>query len=491
RIPNQPFDELPFEEEILAFLRALGHSGEIKKITDVNINKLHQPWRSFAAVINKCLSRKYEVSYQKKPDTDSYLSQASGSGADEGTSLIPGVLDVRTYECDEEISWKSSDEDDDNDVQQSEHNEDINNQSDDESHDDQEDDDDQDDEDDDQTDSDNNSDDFVHPKFSTHDEEAKDEECFGPIVQTPSHMENSNDEGNDEASHGMNVGGDEGSDAEDDDNELYGDSSSASSQFVTSMLNPSPDTSIDSLFKSTPWVDVPVTTTVEPLLLTTLTLSPPFIPTISQVQQAPAPSPATAPSTSLQDLLNFAENEDFLKKLHENIEKIIKEQVKEQVKELKLKKILIKKMKSNKSIHRSNKQRNLYKALVDAYECDKIILDTYGDMVSLKRRCDDEDKDEEPSAGSDRGSKRRRARKEPESTKEPMHTTLDEPSHQEFETGVADDQPVTEASQHPKWFQKQTKPPTPDRAWNKTLPAIHESLQPWISDLAKQANFRT
>nr|GFB91815.1 hypothetical protein [Tanacetum cinerariifolium] len=31
---------------------------EIKKITDVNINKLHQPWRSFAGVINKCLSGK-------------------------------------------------------------------------------------------------------------------------------------------------------------------------------------------------------------------------------------------------------------------------------------------------------------------------------------------------------------------------------------------------------------------------------------------------
>nr|GEU36175.1 hypothetical protein [Tanacetum cinerariifolium] len=58
RIPYHPFDELPFEEEILAFLRELGHSGEINMITDVNINKLHQPWRSFVAVINKCLSGK-------------------------------------------------------------------------------------------------------------------------------------------------------------------------------------------------------------------------------------------------------------------------------------------------------------------------------------------------------------------------------------------------------------------------------------------------
>nr|GFC94009.1 hypothetical protein [Tanacetum cinerariifolium] len=61
-------------------------------------------------------------------------------------------------------------------------------------------------------------------------------------------------------------------------------------------------------------------------------------------------------------------------------------------------------------------QRNLYKALVDAYECDKIIVDTYGDTITLKRHPDDADKDEEPFAGSDRGSKRRRERKEPEST---------------------------------------------------------------------------
>ncbi|GJY52744.1 hypothetical protein Tco_0444408 [Tanacetum coccineum] len=87
--------------------------------------------------------------------------------------------------------------------------------------------------------------------------------------------------------------------------------------------------------------------------------------------------------------------------------------------ELELKKILIDKMESNKLIHRSNEQKNLYKALVDAYESDKLILDTYGETVSFKRRRDDRDKDEEPSAGSNRGSKRRRAGKEPESTSAP------------------------------------------------------------------------
>ncbi|GJT22435.1 hypothetical protein Tco_0892372 [Tanacetum coccineum] len=56
KVGNKKFVEPPLEKEILIFLASLGHSGDIRKITDVNVNKLHQPWRSFAAVINKCLS---------------------------------------------------------------------------------------------------------------------------------------------------------------------------------------------------------------------------------------------------------------------------------------------------------------------------------------------------------------------------------------------------------------------------------------------------
>nr|GFB53284.1 hypothetical protein [Tanacetum cinerariifolium] len=58
RIPNQPFADLPTEEEVLDFLRFLGHSQDICYLTDVNVNKLYQPWRSFASVINKCLTGK-------------------------------------------------------------------------------------------------------------------------------------------------------------------------------------------------------------------------------------------------------------------------------------------------------------------------------------------------------------------------------------------------------------------------------------------------
>nr|GFA60298.1 hypothetical protein [Tanacetum cinerariifolium] len=58
RVHGQSFAEPPFEEEILAFIRYLGHSAAIRNLTDVNINKLYQPWRSFAAIINKCPTRK-------------------------------------------------------------------------------------------------------------------------------------------------------------------------------------------------------------------------------------------------------------------------------------------------------------------------------------------------------------------------------------------------------------------------------------------------
>nr|GFD22260.1 hypothetical protein [Tanacetum cinerariifolium] len=47
--------------------------------------------------------------------------------------------------------------------------------------------------------------------------------------------------------------------------------------------------------------------------------------------------------------------------------------------EMELKKILVENMEGNKSIQRSNEQRNLYKALVKAYDADKAILDTYGE----------------------------------------------------------------------------------------------------------------
>ncbi|GJU72589.1 hypothetical protein Tco_1263994 [Tanacetum coccineum] len=58
KLPGQKFEDPSFEEEILSFIRDLGHTGEIKVLSDVNVNHMRQAWRSFAAIINKCLSGK-------------------------------------------------------------------------------------------------------------------------------------------------------------------------------------------------------------------------------------------------------------------------------------------------------------------------------------------------------------------------------------------------------------------------------------------------
>nr|GFA87328.1 hypothetical protein [Tanacetum cinerariifolium] len=210
----------------------------------------------------------------------------------------------------------------------------------------------------------------------------------------------------------------------------------------------------------------------------------------------------------LQDSLQ-RENDEFLRNIDENMKKIIKGQVKSQVMEqvsrilprieesvnatleaevltrsshssrtsyaiaadlskMELKKILIEKIEGNKSIQRSDEQRNLYKA--------------------------EDDDQEGPSARSDRGSKRQkeggkhasastpsetatgsagrsttgsqsRQLSASESTfaEEPVRTTcqMEEPPHSMFETG-ADDQPIVQPSQHPEWFSQPRRPPSLD-----------------------------
>ncbi|GKC38813.1 hypothetical protein Tco_1051197, partial [Tanacetum coccineum] len=380
----------------------------------------------------------------------------------EGTGSKPGVLNVPTYGSDDEqISWKSSDkedddevglnDDDDDDNDDDEDNDDDDDDADNQDNDDQEDDgqdDEGQDDDNEQTDSDNDGDDFVHPKFSTHDEEDKEEEGVNVEGDEMDKEETSKEEEVDELYRDVNVNL-EGRDTEMTNapctivqtTQVIEDthviitmvnpkgqklSSSVSYGFVSNMLNPSPDTGIDSIFnlntESTSLVDVQVTTIAETPLLSATTLPPPPTPLILHLQQTPVPTPETVPIVSLifgivdmylanklneavkiavQLQLNRlrdeaqADNEDFINKLDDNIKKIIKEQVKEQVKakvskilpkikktvneqleaevltcssnksktshaiagnlsELKLKKILIDKMESNKSIHRSD-----------------------------------------------------------------------------------------------------------------------------------------
>nr|GEV50383.1 hypothetical protein [Tanacetum cinerariifolium] len=539
-IPNQQFDELPFEEEILAFLRELSHSGETKMITNVehkdskNINEMYYPrftkvivnffmtkdqyiprrnkvnghfsrddhmfttiklvfrhqntqqygaillveltneairnsesYKEYYAIASGAEPPKTKASVRKKqsssdtimapptatckilktsakvgqPAKDKQPAKSSkAKGVDEGTAIIPGVPDVPTYESnDKEISEKSSEDDDDDD--QDDH-----------------------DDDDEQTNSDNDIDDFVHLKFSTHDEEDKDEESFDPIVLTPSQVENTYFEDNDEDIHGINVEGDKGANEEDEANELYRDVNinlegrdvqMADVQTTQNMLNPSPDTSIDSIFESTLRVDVPFMTPDELPLLSATTLPPPSIPIILYAQQTPAPSPANVPSSSLQDLPNFGSLFRFdhkLKTLETNFSEF---------------------MQTNQFAKAISSILDIVDKYIDHQmnEAMKVVVQLQSDRIQ----------DDAQTAS------------ESAPAEEPIYTTqdLEEPAHQEFVTGETDDQPAEEASQHPNWFQKQAKPLTPDRACSKTLSATHGRIQPWISNLAKKSDSRS
>ncbi|GKE84787.1 hypothetical protein Tco_1558529, partial [Tanacetum coccineum] len=57
-LPRQKLVDPSFKEEILAFIRELGYSGNVKSLFDIKVDTLPQPWRTFETIINKCLSGK-------------------------------------------------------------------------------------------------------------------------------------------------------------------------------------------------------------------------------------------------------------------------------------------------------------------------------------------------------------------------------------------------------------------------------------------------
>ncbi|GJV68098.1 hypothetical protein Tco_1483607 [Tanacetum coccineum] len=564
----------------------------------------------------------------KRSRKETHSSHSSGSGKDEGTGVSPG-------------------DDEDDDV----HDDDENAQNDDDEA---------------QTESEDDGDDFIHPKLTTHDdeiiheEETDEDDTFDPIVHTPSRISSSDDEDSDNEVEGMDVEGaksdDDATYVEDQGNEAVEDtnanlegrddvmtdvilpqvqatqeiedthvtltpvnpdgqqqSSSVSSGFVSNMLNPNQDTGVDAIFgqhaEATSLIDTHVTAIAEPSFSAPTNRPPTPNPLVIQLQQPPILTPATTPSSSLQNLPNFAslfgfdyrlkslednfselrqtnqyaealssipgivdhylankmqeavdvavqlkydkireeshtENQQFLDSIDEGMKKVIKEQVKKEVSkitpkieklvneqlesevlvrsskeaktshavaanlsEIELKKILIDKMEANNSINRSDIQKQLYQALVDAYEADKILLDTYGDTgpKEEKRNFTQGKKKEPESTSAPRekttttagktttGSKtHKQSASQSAPAEETMQSTdvFDAPAHQEFETGVHDEQAEEEVHHLPDWFQQPKRLPSPDHAWNKSVPAVHESVQPWLSNLARRQDPR-
>ncbi|GKA41210.1 hypothetical protein Tco_0733803 [Tanacetum coccineum] len=140
--------------------------------------------------------------------------------------------------------------------------------------------------------------------------------------------------------------------------------------------------------------------------------------------------------------------------------------------EYELTKILLEKMEERKSHLRADYKRKLYDALVESYNTDKDLFEMYGEVFMLKRSRDEKDKDQDPSAGSDRGTKEgslARKLSHQKIQEEPSHTVDDSGvlNNQEFETGNNDEQPDNESAPKNNWFKKPKRPLTPDPDWNK------------------------
>nr|GEV88454.1 hypothetical protein [Tanacetum cinerariifolium] len=465
RVPDQSFDEVPFEEEILDFLRFLGHSAQKKTLTDVNVNKLFQPWRSFAAVINNCQTKK-SSSFDSLRD-DILFSTIKVVSRHQNTQQYGAILpieltteDIRNTKAYKEYYACATGEAAPKTKASARRKRGG-------------------------FDSSTTPPTAVassrpiitvaaalrltHGGSSTDEgiEETREEEeeSFNLIPRTP---EDSQVDGNGEEDQGLRVSEEQRLIEEEEVDELYSDvdinqgrglqvSQDVEDSHVT-LTSVQPDG--HRLFRFEERVKSLEVNFSEFMQTNQFAESVSKIPGIVHQYMTQQMREAVREAVQIQtDRLQDSfqrENDEFLRTIDENMKKTIKGKVKTDLTEMELKKILIEKIEGNKSIQRSDEQRNLYKALVNAYEADKTILESYGDTAILKGTCVDYLSD----------------RRTPTSV---------------FDTGV-EDQPIVQTSQHPEWFSQPRKPPTPNRDWNKTLPAIQGSAQTWISELAKQAD---
>ncbi|GJX44821.1 hypothetical protein Tco_0261497 [Tanacetum coccineum] len=147
--------------------------------------------------------------------------------------------------------------------------------------------------------------------------------------------------------------------------------------------------------------------------------------------------------------------------------------------EFELKKILIDKMEKSESYLAAPEHRDCYDSLKKSYDLDKDFFFSY-DVYSLKRGRKDKDKDEDPSAGSDRGLKKRKTSKDAEPT-----TYSDMPQYQEGNPGDNDDEPRKEDASRRDWFKKPTPPQEPTNPdWHEGKTPQKGPTQKWLMTLA-------
>nr|GEV34269.1 hypothetical protein [Tanacetum cinerariifolium] len=359
-------------------------------------------------------------------------SQPGGSGTDEGTGSKPGVPDVPTNVSEEELSWNSSDDEGANDQEKVSDDDEGDEGND---HKEREEDDDAKDKDGDEID------DGDEDQEITKDDEQDDTERSGMILRKVKVMRRimMKKQGTRRIltlslaplkAVRMKVmvrrikGSGLQATLEVEDTHVtltlinsdgQQESSSVSSQFVTSMLNPTTDVDNFSEFRQTN------------SFAEAVSIIPSIVHQYMNQQMNEAVRVAVQIQTNRLRKAYQRENDEFLRTIDENIKRIKKEQVKDEVltrsshssrtsyavaadlSKVELTKILIKKMEGNKCIQCSDEQRNLYKALM---------------------------KDPPPNQTGGLRDEEKASTSESAFAEEPVHTTsqMDEPSYSVFET---------------------------------------------------------
>ncbi|GJY75303.1 hypothetical protein Tco_0480419 [Tanacetum coccineum] len=164
------------------------------------------------------------------------------------------------------------------------------------------------------------------------------------------------------------------------------------------------------------------------------------------------------------------ENQEFLNQVDSNMKTIIKDQVKAQVSKImpKIEKYVTESLGAEVLVRSTNQPQT-----------DSVVAALLGR--------DDQDKDEDPSVGSDRGTKRRKS-------EEPSHIVEDsgmQPDAREIVHGGdklggggAYEQPADKEVTKADWFKKPKRPPTPGLNWSKRQQVDFRPPQTWISQVA-------
>ncbi|GJR99104.1 hypothetical protein Tco_0315613 [Tanacetum coccineum] len=187
--------------------------------------------------------------------------------------------------------------------------------------------------------------------------------------------------------------------------------------------------------------------------------------------------------------------------------------------EFELKKFMIDKMDKSESYMAAPEHRDCYEGLKKSYELDKTFFYTYDKVYSLKRSRKDKDKDENPSAGSDRGLKKRKTSKDAapvighkakksqsgsskgdksQSKSSGKSAQLEEPEFevgdsdmpqdQEENLGNDDVEPKEKVASKRNWFTKPSQPQEPTNPdWNVGKTPPQGQNQSWLMTLASSA----